>query len=299
MLHYYRRFQNISINEANHLLYYIQKTTSPKICLPFSLLLVKFHVARSRDLSGHPAREKTLATITENYYFPNINTRMAKLREDFLNCQTSKSMPILLMAPQQPFLEVSPYFNYGILMDTKGPISPSWDGNSYVYVIVDAFTHYVVLHPSSKNDAKIALTVLFDHWIVKFGIPGILKTDYGNENINGYFANFCRTYNVQFKPRMPYAPWSTGLVENSNRQLNTILCTVLDTQYDTWSQKVKLFSFAFNSQVRTYTSLSPYELVFGQKPERRRMFNLSSTTDSFGSCKPSVTLLIFTQTYIY
>ena len=37
------------------------------------------------------------------------------------------------------------------------------DGNSYVYVIVDAFTQYVVLHPSPKNDATNALTVLFDH----------------------------------------------------------------------------------------------------------------------------------------
>ena len=91
-------------------------------------------------------------------------------------------------------------------MDTKGPISTSSDGNSYVYVIVDAFTHYVVLHPSPKNDATHALTVLFDLWIVKFGIPDILVTDNGNEYINGDFTHFCSAYNVQFKPRTPYAP---------------------------------------------------------------------------------------------
>ena len=65
--------------------------------------------------------------------------------------------------PQQPFLEVSPYFNHRISMDTKGPISPPSDGNSYIYVIVEAFTHYVVLHPSPKNDAANAFTVLFDN----------------------------------------------------------------------------------------------------------------------------------------
>ena len=100
------------------------------------------------------------------------------------------------MAPQQPFLEVSPYFNHRISMDTKCPISPSSDGNSYVYVIVDAFSHYVVLHPSPKNDATNALTVLFDHWIVKFGIPDILVTDNANEYINGEFTHLCRTCNV-------------------------------------------------------------------------------------------------------
>ena len=35
-------------------------------------------------------------------------------------------------------------------------------------------------------------------------------------------------------------------------------------------------------------NLSPYELVFGQKPKRRIMFNLSSTTDIFGNCKLSL-----------
>ena len=208
LLHYYRRFQHLSINETNHLLYHIQETNPPKICLPISLLLVIFHVAYSHDLSGHPGPEKTHATITENYFFPNIQTWMAILTQDCLNCQTIKSMPNLLMVRQQPFLEVSPYFNHRISMDTKGPISPSSDGNgnSYVYVIVDAFTHHVVLQPSTTNDATHALTVLFDHWLVKFGIPDILVTDNGNEYISGEFTHFCRIYYVQFKPRTPYAP---------------------------------------------------------------------------------------------
>ena len=113
--------------------------------------------------------------------------------------------------------------------------------------------------------------------------------DNGNEYINGEFAHFCRTYNVQFKPRTPYAPWSNAIVENSNRQLNTFLRTVLDSLYDTWSQKVKVFPFAFNSPVRTIMNLSPYELLFGQKPNKPIMFNLSCTTDSFGNCKPTDT----------
>ena len=68
---------------------------------------------------------------------------------------------------------------------------------------------------------------------------------------------------------MSHAPWSNGLVENSNRQLNTFLLIVLDSQYDTWSQKVKSFPFAFNSQVRTIINLSPCELVFVQKPKNK------------------------------
>ena len=47
----------------------------------------------------------------------------------------------------------------------------------------------------------------------------------------------------------------------------------------------KVFPFAFKSKVRTNVNISPYELVFGQKQKKPTMFNLSSTTDSFGNCK--------------
>ena len=67
LLHYYSRFQNLSNNENKNLLYFIQETTSPKICLPLSLLLVIFYNAHTHNLSGYPGRDKTRATITENF----------------------------------------------------------------------------------------------------------------------------------------------------------------------------------------------------------------------------------------
>ena len=100
-------------------------------------------------------------------------------------------MPNLLVAPQQqPFLKASPYFDHRIPMDTVVLISPSSDGNSYIYVIVDAFTQYVVLYPSTINDAAIALIVLFDHWIVKFEKPVIFNGDNGIERISGELTHF-------------------------------------------------------------------------------------------------------------
>ena len=122
--------------------------------------------------------------------------------------------------------------------------------------------------PSPKNDAQNALNLLIDHWIVKFGITDILVTRNENDYINGKFTHFGRTYNVQFKPRTPYAPWLNEPVENSNRKFKTSLCTVLDTQYFTLSQKVKTFHFALNSPVGPNMNLSPYEIIFDLKPEK-------------------------------
>ena len=132
-------------------------------------------------------------------------------------------MPNLLMALQQTIVQVSPYFNHRISMDTKGPTTPSSGEFSNIYFIVDAFSHYVLLQSSSRNDAISALNVLFDLWIAKIGTPDILATQHGSETNKGDFKNFCRVYNVQFKSRTPHALYSNGPVENSNSQINMFL----------------------------------------------------------------------------
>ena len=66
----------------------------------------------------------------------------------------------------------------------KGPISPSSEENSYIMVIVDAFTHYVALKPVPHYNAYYAYTTPYEHWIANFGLPQMLVTDNGTAFIN-------------------------------------------------------------------------------------------------------------------
>ena len=99
-------------------------------------------------------------------------------------------------------------------MDTKGPINPPSKQNSYIHVIVDAFSHFVVTVPVKQNNAQNAVNSLLHHWITKYGPPVYLVTDRGSEYINSELANLCTTMGIRHSPRTPYAPWTNGLVEN-------------------------------------------------------------------------------------
>ena len=57
-------------------------------------------------------------------------------------------------APTQPFSEHAPSFNYRISMDTKGPTNPLSQHKSYIHVIFDDFSHFVVTVPIKSNNAK-------------------------------------------------------------------------------------------------------------------------------------------------
>ena len=50
-----------------------------------------------------------------------------------------------------------------IMIDTKGPIHPTSEGNNFISVIVDTFSHYVTIMCAPKNNAHYAFTALFEH----------------------------------------------------------------------------------------------------------------------------------------
>ena len=60
-----------------------------------------------------------------------------------------------------------------------------------------------------------------------------------------------------------------------------------DTKYTEWSADVKLFPLAYNSQITTTLGMSPYEMVFNQKPRKPIMFTANSHKNAQGYCQPN------------
>ena len=108
-------------------------------------------------------------------------------------------------------------------MVTKGPISPSSQNNSYIFVIIDAFSNFVVTNPAQNITSKYAIQTLLHYWITKFGPPQYLVTDRGTEYINQDTAHLCCLFHINHSPRTPYSPWTNGLVEVQNRNFGTHL----------------------------------------------------------------------------
>ena len=116
-------------------------------------------------------------------------------------------------APAQSFSKHAPSFNYRISMDTKGPVNTPSHNKSYLHVIIDAFSHFVVTVPIKSNNAKTAIKTLLHHWIVKVGPPIYLVTDRGSEYVNQEMAHLCTLMGICHSPRTAYSPWTNGLVE--------------------------------------------------------------------------------------
>ena len=192
------------------------------------------------------------------------------------------------IAEKQNFKWQSMYFNHRISFVTKGPISPSSEGNSYKMVIVDAFTYYVALNPVPQWNAYSAYTKLYEHWKAKFGLPEINVTDNGTIFKNNENIPLCHLYNIKQKPRTSNAPWTNRLLEGMNRSLQEYLRCIIngnDTKYTEWSTDLKLFPLAYSSQITVILKIYPYEMVFYQKPRKTIRFTANSlkTQKAFAS----------------
>ena len=130
------------------------------------------------------------------------------------------------------------------------------EGNNYVFVIVDAFLHYVTI---------------------------MCATEYINTELT-LLRNY---FEIKFKPSTTYAPWTNGLVEGTNRIIGQFIRTLLDEKYHNWSRKAKFFPYEYNTQYQTRLGLSPYEVVFTQKPRKPTKIQLGTTTDEIVNCNPT------------
>ena len=93
-------------------------------------------------------QKKTYSKIIQSFNCPKLPIRTKVLCNNCIICQINKPFPHQKqLAEKQDFEGQSLYFNQSISFDTKGPISTSSESNSYIIVILDAFTHSVALNP--------------------------------------------------------------------------------------------------------------------------------------------------------
>ena len=265
---YYKRFSELFIDDSTNLISLYNKhptilnqsftpdfvRATIRICLPFRLFKTVFNKLHEHS---HTGIKITYNTFAQFYYIPFVEIWLSIFIHDCIECQRNKHFNMKIQtAPTQSFSEHAPSFNYRISMDTKGPINPPSHNKSYIHVIFDAFSHFVVTVPIKSNNAKTAIKTLLHHWIIKFEPPIYLVTDRGSEYVNKESAHLCTLMGIRHSPRTAYSPWTNGLVEVENRNLGTHLRMFLHDTPKDWAFQVHMYAYAHNSQPLSELSFS-------------------------------------------
>ena len=290
---YYKRFSQLFIDDSTNLIsLFITSPTVPnksstpdfvhatiRICLLFLKFKTVFNKLHEHS---HTGIKITYNTFSQNYCIPFLEKWLSIFIHDCIECQRNKHFNMKIQtAPTQSFSEHAPSFNYCISMDTKDPINPPSYKESFIHVMIDAFSHFVVTVPIKSNNAKTAIKILLHHWIIKFGPPIYLVTDRGSEYVNKEMAHLCTRMGIRHSPRTAYFPWTNGLVEVQNRNLDAHLRMFFHDTPKDWAFQVHRYAYAHNSQPLSELKVSPHEIVFHRRPRIPLTFDLNLSRDTF------------------
>ncbi|CAK1597154.1 unnamed protein product [Parnassius mnemosyne] len=223
-------------------------------------LLQKLH-----DQIGHPGFEKCEKTIKAQFWFPGMTRFIRKYINACLQCAFGKGNHGKLEGELHP-IDKAACPMHTIHADHLGPFIKTRKGNTYILVVIDAFTKFVFAR-AAKNCSSIETIRLLKDILSQFGNPKRIITDRGKAFTSRYFKLF--SIELQFKHILNAiaCPRSNGQVERVNRTLLNGLNTISDSEC-TWDNKLSDVVWGINNTPNSTTGHTPFSLMFGHDNSR-------------------------------
>ena len=120
---------------------------------------------------------------------------------------------------------LSKEFNDVISMDLK-----NINGMTLLHIIDNATIFSLAAVVKSKRQEEI-VDIFIKHWIAIFGAPGMIISDNGREFNDNLFTSMAEIFNIIVKLTAAESPWSNGMVEQQNEQMNFLQWRIVQANY--------------------------------------------------------------------
>ena len=162
-----------------------------------------------------------------------------------------------------------PDARHTVAVDTLTISPPSHDGYKYLIVMVNLFTHIVMIHKSRERDA-ISIADALMHWIANRNLFRHLQHDPGSDIMSDVVQTLESYLGISDCVTLIDSPRSNG-VEPTNklilRHLNTLVHDARLVTHWSDSQFLDLIQFELNNWLHSETGAIPFEAEMGSTDE--------------------------------
>ena len=220
------------------------------------------HVLSSlHDDMAHLGRERTIDLVRKRFFWPGMATYVAEYIAHCDRCLRRKvkachRAPLVSIESTHPMELVCVDY---LALESSG-------GYGNVLVITDHFSKFAQAIPTRNQTARTTAKVLFDNFVVRYGIPERIHSDQGKSFECKLIKELCAIMGIEKSRTTPYNPAANGLAERFNKTLLDMIGTLPRDKKKAWKDHIATVVHAYNCTRHDTTEESPHFLMFGHEP---------------------------------
>ena len=217
-------------------------------------------------LSGHPGRDRTIATLRKRYWWQNLDADVAQYVAACPACQLSKSSTQKPAGLHQPLpVPNRVWESCSVDFVTGLPTTPR--GNDAIFVMVDRLSKMVHLAATTtKCSAQDTYDLFAQRVIGLHGTPASIVSDRDPRFTGHYWKEVMRLMETKLNFSTAFHPRTNGQTERFNKVLEETLRAVISPDGLDWDQHLYAVEFAMNNARSAATGHTPFELVYLEAP---------------------------------
>jgi hypothetical protein len=228
-----------------------------------TLILAEAHDSAS---AGHTGVTSTFDRLSTRVHWPRLREDVHAYVTSCDSCQRNKveqrKTAGLLRPPPTPGEP-----GYAINMDFVTGLPRSRLGHTAYLSITCRLSNLLQVGLCADTvTAAQAAQLVFDHWVVHYGLPTVIISDRDPRFLGEFWQALWKIMGTQLSFSTAGHPQTDGKAENRQRTANTMLRHFVSFEQTDWDSQLLRAVFAINHTRSASTGLTPFEVMFGRSP---------------------------------
>ena len=216
-------------------------------------------------LSGHMGRDKTLARLRKQFWWPEMDKHVEEYVKTCPTCMLDKprgGKPPGLLQPLP--VPDHPWHTVGIDLITGLP--ETVDGHDAILTCVCLLTKMVVLVPTRlQSDAQKIAQLYLGNVFKRFGTPKVIVSDRDPRFQSEFWRDLWQLLGTRLNMSTSFHPETNGQTERMNRIVEQLLRHYVNEEQTDWDELLPMVEFAINSAKHDSTGFTPFYLNHGRE----------------------------------
>jgi len=264
------------------LLYY-DDGKGKRLELPETLYVDYIKEFHEPPVMAHLGVLKVFKKMKERFHFPDMRGWIEKVIKSCQVCQMRKPSPHGPLGKTLNVYTKNMQVMDLVSIDVMGPLPrTSLSGTKYIITAIEYVTRFVTAKAIRNVTAATCARFMITEVVSKLGVPKSVLSDNASTFRSRFFQLVNRHLGTKNVYSSPYHSQGNALVERQHRTIQDILSKYVQSNQKDWDIHLPLAIFAINTSVQQSTKYSPFELLFGRKPNLPvdAMLDLTLNTDT-------------------